>query len=664
MAVKSPSRGYLVEFVKKPPEEIETDCLICFHVIFEPKLALCCGHSFCTTCISSIEEEGKPCPLCGKQIHLADDLRLKRTLNGYTVYCPNKDEGCEWTGELGQLETHLNRQESGATAEDSMKGCQFQVIQCGLCQSHRCERRLLSDHVSSGCPDVILECEYSYAGCEFKKTQRDMDVHMGASVGIHLSLVSKSTRSSLSQKDREIEELKAELRQLKTDLRQQKENNNTQMQEVRQQYAELSQEVQRQRARQVRDSGQWQKNHQHHWMWILLLIAVGGLVHGHLYQKIEVIHLKISSTTSEQNQTAVTNKTFVDEVEKPLENVTMECYRMLSERIEISDAKVLHLNRTLKETIDEVEKRLKNLTVENYSEIERALSERIEISDTKVLHSFKETIDEVEKRLKNLTVEYYSEIERVLSEKMEVSDTKAIYLNRTFKEKFDEVEKRLKKSYSEVGVLSEKLNKYNKDLKHLQNRVDKWFSVATTSDSNYLDPPIAMKDFQRLESEILYLGHQIDFPVLPVRVNVTQVEEIRMEKSRWFSVPFYTHEGGYKMRLIVYPDGAKSGAGSHISVSLRLMSGKYDDQLTWPLNIALNVTLLSPHRFSSLYTLSNVERVKDKIMAEEGELIPKFAAHRDIFKDSLVNKDTQLCFNVEKYSEDKAKSWWPFPFWK
>ena len=619
MAVKSPSRGYLVEFVKKPPEEIETDCLICFHVIFEPKLALCCGHSFCTTCISSIEEEGKPCPLCGKQIHLADDLRLKRTLNGYTVYCPNKDEGCEWTGELGQLETHLNRQESGATAEDSMKGCQFQVIQCGLCQSHRCERRLMSDHVSSGCPDVILECEYSYAGCEFKKPQRDMDVHVEASVGIHLSLVSKSTQSSLSQKDREIEELKAELRQLKTDLRQQKENNNTQIQEVRQQYAELSQEVQRQRARQLRDSGQWQKNHHHHWMWILLLIAVGGLVHGHLYQNIDVMRMNISSTTSGQNQMVVTNRTFVDKVEKPLENVTMECYRMLSERIEISEAKVLHLNRTLKETIDEVEE-----------------------------------------RLKNLTVEYYSEIERALSEKMEVSDTKAIHLNRTFKEKFDEVEKRLKKSYSEVGVLSEKLNKYNKDLTHLQNRVDK---LATTSDSNRLDPPIAMKDFQRLESEILCLGHQVNFPVLPVRVNVTQVEEMRMEKSRWMSVPFYTHERGYKMRLIVYPDGAKSGAGSHISVSIWLMSGKYDDQLKWPLNIALNVILLSPHTINHRYTFSNVERVQNRIMAKEGVIISKFAPHRDIFKNSHVNKDTQLRFIVKNYSKDKTKSWWPFPSW-
>lgn len=141
----------------------------------------------------------------------------------------------------------------------------------------------MSDHVSSGCPDVILECEYNYAGCEFKKSQRDMDVHMEASVGSHLSLVSKSTQNSLSQKDREIEELKAELQQLKMDLRQQKENNNTQIQEVRQQYAELSQEVQRQRARQLRECRQWQKNHHRHWMWIMLLIAVVGVIHSYLY---------------------------------------------------------------------------------------------------------------------------------------------------------------------------------------------------------------------------------------------------------------------------------------------------------------------------------------------------------------------------------------------
>ena len=32
------------------------------------------------------------------------------THNNYVVRCPNYGEGCEWTGELNQLENHLNPQ--------------------------------------------------------------------------------------------------------------------------------------------------------------------------------------------------------------------------------------------------------------------------------------------------------------------------------------------------------------------------------------------------------------------------------------------------------------------------------------------------------------------------------------------------------------------------
>ena len=110
---------------------------------------------------------------------------------------------------------------------------------------------------------------------------------MRDSVTIHLSLVSKSTRSSLFQKDREIEELKVELQQLKSDLQQQKDTNNTQMQAVRQQFNELSQEVQRQRTRQLCEFRQWRRNSYHHWMWLLLLIAVVGVVHSYLYRSSE-----------------------------------------------------------------------------------------------------------------------------------------------------------------------------------------------------------------------------------------------------------------------------------------------------------------------------------------------------------------------------------------
>lgn len=108
-ALSHMSRGYQINFVEQPPKEIEVECPVCFNILFEPKLAACCGHSFCAVCIDPIESDGKPCPLCSQQINLVDDKCLEQTLNGLIVYCPHKEKGCEWTGELREVTTHLNR---------------------------------------------------------------------------------------------------------------------------------------------------------------------------------------------------------------------------------------------------------------------------------------------------------------------------------------------------------------------------------------------------------------------------------------------------------------------------------------------------------------------------------------------------------------------------
>ena len=48
------------------------------------------------------------------------------------------------------------------------------------------------------------------------------------------------------------------------------------------------------------------------------------------------------------------------------------------------------------------------------------------------------------------------------------------------------------------------------------------------------------------------------------------------------SPPFYTHQHGYKMRLVVFANGSSSGQNTHISVYVKLMTGDNDDQLQWP----------------------------------------------------------------------------------
>ena len=64
--------------------------------------------------------------------------------------------------------------------------------------------------------------------------------------------------------------------------------------------------------------------------------------------------------------------------------------------------------------------------------------------------------------------------------------------------------------------------------------------------------------------------------------------------EEWISPPFYTHYGGYKMCLMVHPNGYKEVRGSHVSIYIHMMSGEFDDHLQWPFPGAIvNVSALS-----------------------------------------------------------------------
>ena len=96
------------------------------------------------------------------------DKRLKRSLSGFRVYCIHRakggggkgeGEGCEWVGEFGELERHLNENPS---ADNQLNGCLFMEIKCKLCDE-LFKRVYLEDHQSNDCPKrkyVCLFCGY------------------------------------------------------------------------------------------------------------------------------------------------------------------------------------------------------------------------------------------------------------------------------------------------------------------------------------------------------------------------------------------------------------------------------------------------------------------------------------------------------------------------
>jgi len=110
--------GYDYEFVKPPQSAFQTKCPICHLILREPYLVSCCGTSFCHTCIQRLQADKIPCPTCREDnFEEFPNKGLNRSLKQLQVYCTHRKDGCQWRGELGELDRHLNvRKECPLTA--------------------------------------------------------------------------------------------------------------------------------------------------------------------------------------------------------------------------------------------------------------------------------------------------------------------------------------------------------------------------------------------------------------------------------------------------------------------------------------------------------------------------------------------------------------------
>ena len=161
------------EFVDPLPPD--WTCSLCLDVLKEPTLTSC-GHHFCRQCIDRVIARDHVCPLCkdhGFQTLL--DKATSRKINALQLYCKLKSRGCQWVGELGSLEAHI----------DVKKGdCEF----------------------------VEVECDFSDFGCTTRLFRKDLPEHREENVHKHLVLMAvMAPRTGGGESERRIQEQRAEL---------------------------------------------------------------------------------------------------------------------------------------------------------------------------------------------------------------------------------------------------------------------------------------------------------------------------------------------------------------------------------------------------------------------------------------------------------------------
>ena len=167
--------GFDCKLVESPTEDLETKCDICSLVLHNPHQTECCGSIFCQPCIEWVQEQKQPCPACNEaDFSVFYDRRLERTINALKVQCIHEKRVCAWTGELVDLDKHLNM---NPTCDKLLVGCEF----------------------------VDINCEFSSAGCKAQVPRKDMEIHRDEPH--HIQLLAEA----MKEQDKQIEELTIEL---------------------------------------------------------------------------------------------------------------------------------------------------------------------------------------------------------------------------------------------------------------------------------------------------------------------------------------------------------------------------------------------------------------------------------------------------------------------
>ena len=130
--------------------------------------------------------------------------------------------------------------------------------------------------------------------------------------------------------------------------------------------------------------------------------------------------------------------------------------------------------------------------------------------------------------------------------------------------------------------------------------------------------------------------------ICPVTIKMPKYSIKKKAEVDWCSDPFYTQRKGYKMCLVIYADGNGSGKGTHLSVYLRLMKGRHDDKLTWPLKGKFEITLINQikdsEHLSVEVTYDECRIIDDGPIAKAGQGVPKFISIEYLHKITKLSK--------------------------
>ena len=297
MAACSKSEGYRCDFIDSVIELFY--CKKCNLVARRSTLTSCCGESYCHACIADIHQQGKPCPECGvENFNIYEQLKYQKLIGALRAYCSMKERGCDWSGSLEQLDTHLDPDQDNCQYVDTkcplnchmtisknkveqhvaqectkrphvcqhcgfkatyeevvdthLPECKYVPLQCPNRCGVTCERGDMEDHMKM-CRLEEIVCKFEGMGCSTKLPREECEDHAVQSIQEHLELTATETvktkqelqqklqeqEQKLQEQEQKLQEQETKLQEQEQKLQEQDEKNGVQEQKLREQDALL-----------------------------------------------------------------------------------------------------------------------------------------------------------------------------------------------------------------------------------------------------------------------------------------------------------------------------------------------------------------------------------------------------------------------------------------
>ena len=212
-------------------------------------------------------------------------------------------------------------------------------------------------------------------------------------------------------------------------------------------------------------------------------------------------------------------------------------------------------------------------------------------------------VDELQRKVKNNIEELdlvHQQCLRLEKELDREREGRAKDLKQTLEQKFQEQQDGFDQK------LQEQQDGFDQKLRQQQQRFDQ--KLQEQPDQQSQENTVKREDEKHIDQSKDNLQQQVNDLLQHTGIpphTITTLCNYQQEKARNSFIetpPLYTHPGGYRYKLRIFPNGVEGGYGTHLSVVTISLVGEHDKSLKFPAKHIITVQILSQQRVEKNYT--------------------------------------------------------------